>query len=113
VGKLSPGRVPVIHERRTYTTAVFYRRPTREMDLLARAVPSGFSAYRDRAKLANNDYAFDNGYTHWAQAVTITTASTRRVEVWQVYACAGRARSTLLETLPTQEAAEMWMRHRA
>lgn len=101
---------------RRYTTAVFYRRDSKELQPLVSLIPSGFKPDAQRAQLANNDHAFDNGYTHWVQWHRYTAAPTpegppRDVEKWLIFKCLGRASSRLLHEMPTQASAEMWLVH--
>lgn len=70
-------------------------------------VPIGGSGWDQRLTLACHNDASDYGYTHWVQPYRKTSASP--VE-WLVFGLAGRLRR-YCRTLPTREAAEMWVLH--
>lgn len=67
-------------------------------------VPTGAGGSSAAAKIACSDYAWDNGYSHWAHKDPVS-------KEWLVFECRGRSDRGFLKTLPTQEAAEMWLIH--
>lgn len=86
--------------------AVFYDRALKRNVAGRVKIPAGGGGTAHAAKLACSDYAWDNGYSHWAHKDPVTS-------VWMIFRCHGRSNRTFLAEAPTMEAAEMWMVHRA
>ena len=86
--------------------AVFFDKITKTNISGRIRLPSGGGGSSQAAKIACSDYAWDNGYSHWAHKDPVTS-------VWMIFRCHGRSNRTFLAEAPTMEAAEMWMVHRA
>lgn len=68
-------------------------------------IPSSAWGSMVAAKIACNDYAWDNGFSHYAFYDTVSME-------WQVFECKGRSSRIFLTRMPTKAAAEMWLVHR-
>lgn len=84
---------------------MFFRRDlmlceTRNVDVRTNAMGIGHAA-----TIVCTDYAWDNGWSHWAHFDAIT-------EKWRAFECRGRSSRVWLKDFPTKEAAEMWLVHR-
>lgn len=83
---------------------VFFDRRTRRIEgVVPIPVPTGSNALRGLT-IVCNDYAWDEGYTHWVMPNVIGPSS-----CWMIFACEGRSRRVYLGEKPTREAAEMWL----
>lgn len=89
--------------------AVFYSTLSKTVSTVDVKVPTGGRGHAMAVRLACNDYAHKNEYTHWAQEVQETEDG--RNPMWVVYRSTGLARSVSLQFFPTKEAAEMWLVH--
>lgn len=86
----------------------FYDKVLKNMETIRVSIPTGGIGGAPALKLACNDVAFRNGFSHWAQPATLEPNCSR----WLIFECGGLARRVYLDEKPTQEAAEMWLRMR-
>jgi hypothetical protein len=89
---------------RKWVEAVFFDRKAAEADARHIPLPTTTGGSATAGKIACNDYAWDNGMTHWAQHDPV------RGE-WLLFECMGRSSRAYLGAKPTREAAEMWLVH--
>ena len=86
--------------------AVFFHAVTKAVHRADVRVPTGSSGWATAARIACQDYAWDNRFTHWA-----SPRSYRSDTEWDVFKCMGRSERVFLGSKPTKEAAEMWLVH--
>jgi hypothetical protein len=86
----------------------FFDASEQRMRKVALRTATGLQGRAHRLTVACNDYAIDNGYTHWVQP----DLTTQRAELeWLVFETDARRHRLFLKRLPTREAAEMWLLH--
>lgn len=85
--------------------AVFFNRELKTNFPRNVNLPSSARGSMVAAKNACNDYAWDNGFSHYAFFDTVSAD-------WQVFECKGRSSRIFLTRLPSKAAAEMWLVHR-
>lgn len=87
----------------------FYARPLKEFTSIRLRVPSGGGGISHRQRIVCNDYAFEQGSTHFIIFETVEGDP-----AWSIYQVTGRSPNReVVGRFPTKEAAEMWLVHLA
>lgn len=83
---------------------VFYCRPTWTLRELA--LPTSSAPQDHGFRLCCQDYAWENGFTHWVQPDSVADPT-----CWHVFESRGRYVRLFLRSAPTREAAMAWLVH--